>query len=75
MLLSQQIQQDVEKLPVSVQAEVLDFVQYLVSKTARETTDVEDKDWTALSLASAMRHMEDEGSPDYSTADLRVAFS
>jgi hypothetical protein len=72
MKVAEQVQQYVAKLPQPLQAEVLDFAEYLLSKVERESE--EEANWSALSLASAMRGMESEGDPVYTTADLRVVF-
>jgi hypothetical protein len=52
----------IHELPESKNAEVLDFVDYLRSKT-------EERDWSEFSLSSAMLGMENEYSP-YSLEDL-----
>lgn len=70
MAISEKIQQHVQKLPASFQAEVLDFVEYLLAKAR----DWEERDWSDLSLTFAMRDMEDEATPLYTTADLKVVF-
>lgn len=70
MTISERIQQRVQKLPASFQAEVLDFVEYLLAKVRER----EEGDWSDLSLAFAMRGMEDEDTPRYTTADLKVVF-
>ncbi|PIP06858.1 MAG: hypothetical protein COX51_07895 [Syntrophobacteraceae bacterium CG23_combo_of_CG06-09_8_20_14_all_50_8] len=67
MSLEEKIIQQVQDLPESKKAEVLDFVEYLKAK-------IEDKDWSLFSLISAMRGMEDEDSL-YSLDDLRESFS
>ena len=59
----------VKRLPESKQIEVLDFVEYLQSRTEKE----EFKEWNDLSLSSAMRGMEDEQS-SYSINDLKESF-
>ena len=43
--------------------EVLDFVEYLVAKAEREAARQEERAWSDLSLAFAMRGMEDEDTP------------
>jgi len=43
----------IQELPESKKAEVLDFVEYLKSKT-------DERDWSEFSLSSAMGGMEDE---------------
>jgi len=73
MGVTEKIQQYIQKLPQPLQAEVLDFAEYLLSKVERETE--EEMDWSALSLMSAMRGMEDELTPSYSLSDLKVVFS
>jgi len=75
MVIAEQIQQYVQKLPVSFQAEVLDFVEYLLAKAEREALRHEERAWSDLSLVSAMRGMEDEEAPIYTPADLKVVFS
>ena len=69
MTLDEKIQQYVQKLPRSFQEELLDFVEYLVIKAEQH----EQRDWSSLSLSSAMRGMEDEAT-SYSISDLRVTF-
>lgn len=75
MAIAEQIQHYLERLPSSFQAEVLDFVEYLIAKTERDTSRREASAWCELSLASAMRGMEEEETPAYTTEDLRVVFS
>jgi hypothetical protein len=48
--------------------EVLDYLEFLLAKAERE-----DKEWSRLSLASAMRGMEDEPAI-YTIADLKVKY-
>jgi len=66
MSLEDKIIKEIQDLPESKKAEVLDFVEYLKTK-------VEDRDWSMFSLSSAMRGMEDENSP-YSLRDLQESF-
>jgi hypothetical protein len=74
MAIADRIQQYVQQLPAPLQAEVLDYVQYLLLKTKRQGTPLDDSAWSTFSLASAMRGMEDEDTPVYSPADLREVF-
>ncbi len=69
MALEEQIQQYVQELPRSLQEEVLDFVQYLLMKAEQQ----EKREWSTLSLSSALRGMENEESL-YTLADLKVTF-
>jgi len=71
MAITEKIQQHVQKLPAPFQAEVLDFVEYLLAKVKGR----EEGDWSNLSLTFAMRGMEDEATPRYTTADLKVVFA
>ncbi len=66
MSLEDKIIKEIQDLPESKKAEVLDFVEYIKTKT-------EGKDWSVFSLSSAMRGMEDEDSP-YSLGDLQESF-
>jgi hypothetical protein len=75
VLLSERIQQVVDRLPALLQTEALHFVEYLAAKADREERQKERQSWSALSLSTAMRGMEDEDTPTYSTADLKVVFS
>ena len=75
MVVAERIQQYVQKLPASLQVEVLDFVEYLLSKQEHETTQPSELVWSDLSLTQAMRGMEDEDMPTYTVADLKVVFS
>ena len=74
MAIIDQIQQRVQQLPITSQAEVLDFVEYLLTKTNRETAREEEEHWNELSLATAMRGIEDEDGQIYTTDDLKVIF-
>jgi hypothetical protein len=67
------IHQYAQMLPDSLQREVLDFVKFLLFKqeTSPEQDDIE---WSNFSLASAMRGMEDEDTPVYTTDDLKEVF-
>jgi len=64
MSVAKQIIQHVNNLPESVQSEVLDFVEYLESKSERTN-------WSEFSLAQAMRGMESEKEL-YSLKDIKA---
>jgi len=70
MTLDEKIQQYAQKLPHSFQEELLDFVQYLLTKAEQQ----EKQEWASLSLSSAMRDIEDEPVL-YSLSDLKVVFA
>ncbi len=67
MTFEEKIIRGIHELPESKKAEVLDFVEYLKSKS-------EEKKWSEFSLSSAMRGMEDELSL-YSLEDIKESFS
>jgi len=75
MLVSEEIQQCVQKLPSPFQAEVLNFAQYLLAKAEQETAHQEEKVWSHLSLTYAMRGMEEESQPTYTISELKETFS
>ena len=75
MTITEKIQQQVQKLPTALQTETLDFVEYLLAKTEQEIGRQEEDEWSNLSLTFAMRGMEHEDTPHYTTADLKVIFS
>ena len=54
MSLEDKIIKEIQDLPESGKAEVLDFVEYLKTKAG-------DKEWSIFSLSSAMRGMENDG--------------
>ena len=66
MMIAEKIQESVQRLPAPLQSEVLDFVEYLLSKAERDVPRDESSTWSHLSLVSAMRGMENEESPAYS---------
>ena len=70
MTLDEKIHQYVQKLPQSLQEELLDYVEYLVMKAEQQ----EKQDWVSFSRSSALRDMEDE-SALYDVSDVKVAFS
>jgi hypothetical protein len=69
MTLDEKIHQYVQKLPRSLQEELLDYVEYLVMKAEQQ----EQQEWQSLSLSSAMRDIEDE-SVSYNLSDVRESF-
>ncbi len=74
MAIAQKIEEYVERMPASFQTEVLHFVEYLVARSEGEKTRREMAAWSETSLAAAMRGMEDEDGPVYTTSDLKVVF-
>lgn len=75
MVVAERIREHVQKLSEPLQAEVLDFVEFLLLKVERESAQQDELGWTNFSLTMAMRGMEDEDTHTYTTADLKVVFS
>lgn len=73
MPIKEKINENVKKLPESSQAEVLDFVEFLLKKSEQKTTGQESREWSYLSLSFAVRGMEEEG-PHYTTDDIKEHF-
>lgn len=74
MTIADKIQGYVKRLPTSSQTAVLDFAQYLFKKEESEQTRAEELAWSDLSLTGAMRGMENEDIPKYTTSDVKVLF-
>ena len=69
MVLNEKIQDNIRKLPDSLQEEMLDYLEFLLLKAQRENNE-----WSSLSVSSALRGMENE--PDlYTLSDLKVKYS
>ena len=66
MKTSDAIHKKVSALPEPLQREVLDFVEYLAGKQERENAE-----WSAFSLASALRGLEEEPWPEYGDEDFK----
>jgi hypothetical protein len=66
MKTSDAINKKVHELPEPLQREVLDFVEYLAGKQAKE-----DSDWSVFSLTSALRGLENETWPEYGEEDIK----
>ena len=70
MSITEIIVQHLTDMPPRLQAEVLDFVEFLESKTVEELDAPDDSEWTQLSLQGAMRGLENEEEP-YTEDDLK----
>jgi len=73
MTTAQAIVQRVMSLPEDAQREILDFVEFVETRKSKQKDRDEESSWSVLSLASAMRGMEDEDSP-YTLDDLKESF-
>jgi hypothetical protein len=75
MPLAAKIQQYIQKLPEAEQADVLVYVKSLSAKKKKKAiSDRVEESWGDFSLSSAMRGMENEDGPEYTTADLKKTF-
>ncbi len=78
MTVIDKIQQRVLVLPETRQAQVLDFIEFLLSKSQPDlqddNQDFDNLEWSNLSLTMAMRGMEEEEEPTYSVTDLKETF-
>ncbi|MFW6414403.1 MAG: DUF2281 domain-containing protein [Verrucomicrobiota bacterium] len=70
---TEKIMDHVQRMPEPEQVEVLDFIEYLESKARERRAREEEEAWSALSLANAMRGMEEEPC-EYDTNDLKEKF-
>ncbi len=70
MTTAQAIVQQLAALPEGAQREVLDFVEFIKTRTVGHGAGEEETAWSVFSLASAMRGMEDEASP-YTLDDVK----
>ena len=75
MTINEQVFQYLQQLPEPLQAEVLDFVEYLLSKAQRQAAQDDEHTWSNLSLSLAMRGMENDPTPEYTAADLKEVFA
>ncbi len=75
MAVAQQIQESVQRLPMALQAEVLDFVEYLLVKAEREALRQEEREWSNFSLAAAMCDVEGDDDAEYTLSNLKVMFA
>ena len=69
MALDEIVYQYAQRLPKSLQEELLNYIQYLLVKAEQQ----EKQEWGLLSLSSAMRELEDEPVL-YSMADIKENF-
>lgn len=68
MTTAKRIHEQAQRLPEPLQVEALDFIEFLMQ---RQSVRKEDLDWSHLSLAAAMRDIEDEDVPIYDESDLK----
>ncbi len=71
MTVAEKIVHHVNELPERFQVEVLDFVEFIETKTSRANKELTE--WGSASLTKAMRGLESEPSI-YSADDLKEVF-
>ncbi len=71
MSAKEQITERLQKLPQSLQREVLDFIDFLAKRVTQGKDTSYEAEWPKFSLAQAMNGLENEDSPEYSEADLK----
>lgn len=71
MVVTEQINSKLQRLPTLYQQEVLHFVEFLSQKAMRGEAETEEKLWSDFSLTQAMRGLEDDDTPEYTEADLK----
>jgi hypothetical protein len=67
----EKITKQIQQLPEPSQQEVLDFVEFLLSRKHGDGRRQEELDWIEFSLTSAIRGMEDENDLTYDESDLK----
>lgn len=68
MTTAERIHEQIQRLPEPLQAETLDFIEFLMQ---RQSVRKEDLDWSHLSLTAAMRDIEGGAVPIYDESDLK----
>ena len=65
MSTAERIRRQIQRLPEPMQQEVLNFVEYLTQKLRKD-----DQDWSALSIQSVLRDLEDDVWPVHEDQDF-----
>lgn len=66
MKLDDVIHEKVQRLPEPVQREVLGFVEFVAQRDVAE-----DRSWSEMSVAGALRQTEPDAWPEYSDGDIK----
>ncbi len=77
MLSIEKLQSDVQKLPVDLQQEVMDFVEFLLSRIEHNAARQEEVEWSRAGLTYMLQRMDDEegeDAPVYTLNDLKVRY-
>jgi hypothetical protein len=70
----EKIREYLSQMPAPYQAEVLHYVEFLWGKLQDQGRDRDDLLWQELSLASALRDMDEEDEVTYNIDDLKEKF-
>ena len=70
----EKISEYLTQMPEPYQAEVLNYVEYLWGKLRDQDREQDDLSWQELSLASALRDMDEADEVTYSVNDLKEKF-
>jgi hypothetical protein len=71
MTIEQIIQATIGILPESKQAEVLNFLNFLITTQTEVDAEQENAEWSQFSLEQAMQGLEDDLLPEYTEEDLK----
>jgi hypothetical protein len=77
MLSIERLQSDVQKLPVDQQQEVMDFVEFLLSRIEQSSARQEESEWSQASISYMMQRMDEEegeDAPVYTLSDVNVRY-
>jgi hypothetical protein len=71
MIVAEKITKRIASLPVSVQTEILNYVEFVARKSQTREVQSENTNWSEFSLNQAMKGLENEDSLEYYEADLK----
>ena len=77
MLSIEKLQSDVQKLPVDLQQEVMDFVEFLLSRIEYNAARQEEVEWSRAGLTYMLQRVDDkkdEDAPVYTLNDLKQGY-
>jgi hypothetical protein len=77
MLLAEKLQSDIQKLPTDLQQEVVDFVEFLLTKVERNAVRYEEVEWSHAGLKYLLRRMdaeEGDDAPVYTLSDVKAHY-
>lgn len=77
MLQVEKLQSDIQKLPTDLQQEVVDFVEFLLTKVEQNTARHEEVEWSRSGLEYMLRRMdaeEGDDAPVYTLSDVKAHY-